>query len=39
VAALRARGGTSGNALWLAALFWDFVTVVWVIIYATVFWL
>jgi cytochrome c oxidase subunit 3 len=38
VAALRARGGT-GNALWLAALFWDFVTVVWLIIYATVFWL
>ena len=36
-AAGRATAGSDG--VWLAALFWDFVTIVWVAIYGTVFWL
>ena len=33
------RARDAGNGVWLAAIFWDFVTVVWVVIYAVVFWL
>jgi heme/copper-type cytochrome/quinol oxidase subunit 3 len=34
-----ARNSAAGNGVWLAAVFWDFVTVVWLLIYLTVFWL
>ncbi len=41
MAARAAAGGivAAGDGVWLAALFWDFVTMVWVVIYGAVFWL
>lgn len=42
VFAMRATAGRAaadGNGVWLAALFWDFVTIAWVVIYGAVFWL
>jgi cytochrome c oxidase subunit 3 len=33
------RLGPQSGALWLATTFWDFVTVVWAVIYGAVFWL
>ena len=39
VVAARAGALATGAGVWLAAVFWDFVLVVWLLIYLAVFWL